>query len=354
YDAAGRVIRRTVTRISRTPDTWHHTWDAHDRLTKTVTPDGTVWTYLYDPFGRRIAKHRHHTGGRLAETVRFTWHDTTLIEEHHTTHDSTGPDTVTTWDHTGLHPLTQTTRRMDGDAGAGDDLAKADQGEIDHRFAAIVTDLVGTPTHLTDPDTGHTTSLVTTLWGHTPGTAPTPLRFPGQYADPETGWHYNLHRHYDPTPARYTTPPPLAPAPAPNPHTYPHNPTTWTDPLGLSAYQPSSQPEKNKVLPSRSAAFREAKRDLGIPTGQQPNEIRKIPMEDRSGRKLKNPDGTIVQTREYVFERKRGDRVIIQDHSAGHRFGEGGVGDQGPHFNVRPFDNPRTGKVPGTAQHYEY
>ncbi|MCE7082156.1 DUF6531 domain-containing protein, partial [Streptomyces sp. ST2-7A] len=42
YDAAGRVIRRTVTRISRTPDTWHHTWDAHDRLTKTVTPDGTV------------------------------------------------------------------------------------------------------------------------------------------------------------------------------------------------------------------------------------------------------------------------------------------------------------------------
>ncbi|MBB0246595.1 type IV secretion protein Rhs, partial [Streptomyces alkaliphilus] len=190
YDAAGRVIRRTVTRISRTPDVWHYTWDAHDRLTKTVTPDGTVWTYTYDAFGRRIAKHRHHPDGRIAETVRFTWHDTTLVEEHHTVHEGAAPVTVTTWDHTGLHPLTQTTRSFPGDA---------DQDEIDRRFAAIVTDLVGTPTHLTNSDTDELTPLTTTLWGHSPGVAPTPLRFPGQYADEETGWHYNLHRHYDPT-----------------------------------------------------------------------------------------------------------------------------------------------------------
>ncbi|MQS10036.1 type IV secretion protein Rhs, partial [Streptomyces sp. IF17] len=148
YDAAGRVIRRTVTRISRTPDVWHYSWDAHDRLTRTVTPDGTVWSYTYDPFGRRVAKHRHHPDGRIAETVRFTWHDTTLIEEHHAVYEGAAPVTVTTWDHTGLHPLTQTTRTTAGDA---------DQSEINRRFAAIVTDLVGAPTHLTDPDTGHTT-----------------------------------------------------------------------------------------------------------------------------------------------------------------------------------------------------
>ncbi|WP_143622431.1 DUF6531 domain-containing protein, partial [Streptomyces alkaliphilus] len=112
YDAAGRVIRRTVTRLSHTPDTWHYTWDAHDRLTRTVTPDGTVWSYVYDPFGRRVAKHRHHPDGTIAETVRFTWHDTTLIEEHHTTSGGPGTATVTTWDHTGLHPLTQTTTSL--------------------------------------------------------------------------------------------------------------------------------------------------------------------------------------------------------------------------------------------------
>ncbi|MFD8463152.1 RHS repeat-associated core domain-containing protein [Streptomyces antimycoticus] len=60
-----------------------------------------------------------------------------------------------------------------------------------------------------------------------------PLRFPGQYADPETGLHYNLFRYYDPETARYLTPDPLGLAPADNPHTYVVNPLTWADPLGL-------------------------------------------------------------------------------------------------------------------------
>ncbi|AWW35381.1 type IV secretion protein Rhs [Streptomyces cadmiisoli] len=79
-----------------------------------------------------------------------------------------------------------------------------------------------------------------------------------------------------------------------------------------------------------------------------------VPMTNRKGENILNPDGTRVMTREYVFTRGGGDRVIIQDHSYGHYYGEGGVGDQGAHFNVRPYSNPRTGKVPGTAQHYEY
>jgi hypothetical protein len=59
-------------------------------------------------------------------------------------------------------------------------------------------------------------------------------------------------------------------------------------------------------------------------------------------------------TREYVFTRPDNSQVIIQDHSAGHRFGQGGVGDQGPHFNVRPPENTRTGRVPGTSEHYPF
>lgn len=31
----------------------------------------------------------------------------------------------------------------------------------------------------------------------------------GQWFQLETGWHYNWHRHYDPTTGRYTTPDPL-------------------------------------------------------------------------------------------------------------------------------------------------
>ncbi|MER5848703.1 RHS repeat-associated core domain-containing protein [Streptomyces sp. NPDC002012] len=51
--------------------------------------------------------------------------------------------------------------------------------------------------------TWHTRS---TLWGTTVWTATsstyTPLRFPGQYFDSETGLHYDYFRHYDPESGR--------------------------------------------------------------------------------------------------------------------------------------------------------
>ena len=40
---------------------------------------------------------------------------------------------------------------------------------------------------------------------------------------------------------------------------------------------------------------------------------------------------------------------MIQDHSAGHA-----KGNQESHFNVRPESNTRTGKVPGTKEHYPF
>ncbi|MFF0423985.1 RHS repeat-associated core domain-containing protein [Streptomyces sp. NPDC004520] len=76
------------------------------------------------------------------------------------------------------------------------------------------------------------------LWGTTTwnrdATAYTPLRFPGQYFDPESGLHYNYFRYYDPELSRYLSQDPLGLTPAPNPATYVHNPHRWSDPLGLS------------------------------------------------------------------------------------------------------------------------
>ena len=58
-------------------------------------------------------------------------------------------------------------------------------------------------------------------------------------------------------------------------------------------------------------------------------------------------------TRELTY--KLGNKeIIIQDHSLGHDFGEGGTGDQPPHHNVRPIENPRTGKVEGMDDHYYF
>lgn len=228
HDDAGRLTLRQKTRLSKKPDTWRYTWNAEDHLVSVTTPDGTVWRYLYDPFGRRTAKQRLAADGEsVLEQTDFTWDGPTLVEQTTTTPDLPHPVTLT-WGHDGLRPVAQTERITEATT----------QREIDTRFFAIVTDLVGTPTELVDDSGTIAWRSRSTLWGTTTwaadSTAYTPLRFPGQYFDPETGHHYNFHRYYDPDSARYLSPDPLGLAPALNPATYVHNPHTWTDPLGLA------------------------------------------------------------------------------------------------------------------------
>ncbi|MET9991108.1 RHS repeat-associated core domain-containing protein [Streptomyces mutabilis] len=229
HDALGRTTVRRKSRLSRKPDVWRYEWDVEDRLTAVTTPDGSRWRYTYDPLGRRTAKLRLDTEGRtVLERTVFTWDGNTLCEQTTELGDA-GTRTTLTWDHDGLSPLSQAERHWAADA---------PQESIDERFFAIVTDLVGTPTELISPDGQIAWRTRSTLWGTTvwnrDATAYTPLRFPGQYHDPETGLHYNHHRHYDPETARYTSPDPLGLLPAPNPVTYVHNPQTWSDPLGLA------------------------------------------------------------------------------------------------------------------------
>ncbi|MFE9334929.1 putative T7SS-secreted protein [Streptomyces sp. NPDC006925] len=220
HDAGGRVVCRQKKNLSRRPDTWRYEWDAEDRLTRVTTPDGAVWNYAYDPLGRRTAKSSD------AERVDFTWDGPTLIEQ--TTTGPTSHPVTLTWNHQGLHPISQTERITD----------ETSQREIDSRFFAIVTDLIGTPTALLTESGATAWHTRSTLWGtttwNTDATAYTPLRFPGQYFDPESGLHYNYFRHYDPETARYLSPDPLGLAPAPNPVAYVVNPHELVDPLGLS------------------------------------------------------------------------------------------------------------------------
>ncbi|MFC0433846.1 RHS repeat-associated core domain-containing protein [Kutzneria buriramensis] len=199
HDAQGRLVTRR-----RGADTWRYTWDALDRMTGVTTPAGTTWTYRYDPLGRRIAKEGPD------ERVEFVWDGTVLVEQ--TRIDATGRR-VTTWHH---HP---------------DDDRPVIQQEQDRSYT-IVADHIGSPTRLVD-ENGLAWQATTTLWGAGPQ-GPTPLRFPGQYRDDETGLHYNVFRYYDPTTGRYLSQDPLGLEPAPNPAAYVANPLAATDPLGLT------------------------------------------------------------------------------------------------------------------------
>ncbi|MEC4020003.1 putative T7SS-secreted protein [Streptomyces sp. H27-D2] len=234
HDAAGRLIRKARKLLNGQTRTWTYTWNAENRLTKATTPHGEEWTYTYDPLGRRISKISPD-----GTPLTFTWDGTRLAEQF------TSDGTATTWDYMpGTHrPISQSTRQTleAGRETAHSIRALADttpQSEYDARFHAIITDLVGTPIELVTSDGTLASQPRTTLWG-TPLPAPAggvdcPLRFPGQYADPETGLNYNYFRHYDPEIARYTTPDPLGLVPAPNAVAYVRNPHTWTDHLGLA------------------------------------------------------------------------------------------------------------------------
>ncbi|MEU4805571.1 RHS repeat-associated core domain-containing protein [Actinosynnema sp. NPDC023587] len=216
YDAEGRVVRREVARPGGRVDTWRFGWDAEDRLVWTDTPGGR-WRYGYDALGRRVWKHRVAPDGSVLERVDFTWDGAVVAEQ---VRDGVAA-LVWDWEPGGHRAVGQTRRTAAG-------------GQwVDQRFQAIVTDLVGTPTELVDPDGALDWHQDTTLWGGAPNPGGTPLRFPGQYHDDETGLYYNVHRYYDPLVGRYATHDPLGLAPSANTRAYAGNPMSSTDPLGL-------------------------------------------------------------------------------------------------------------------------
>ncbi|MBT2492424.1 DNA/RNA non-specific endonuclease [Streptomyces sp. ISL-96] len=220
YDAQGRLVERRTTTLSGKTLIWSFTWDAEDRLTHVRAPGDTHWRYLYDALGRRIAKQRLDHEGHIEESTTYCWDGGQLVEQQ-----NNGVTLV--WDYLGLQPLAQRESKAD-----------EAQEETDRRFFAIVTDLAGAPSELIGPDGTPTWRGRSTAWGatqsHRHATAYTPLRYPGQYFDPETGLHYNVNRYYDPDLGRYTSPDPLGLAPAVNHYTYVPNPFTLADPLGLA------------------------------------------------------------------------------------------------------------------------
>ncbi|OUB84770.1 type IV secretion protein Rhs [Bacillus thuringiensis serovar medellin] len=78
-----------------------------------------------------------------------------------------------------------------------------------------------------------------------------------------------------------------------------------------------------------------------------------VPLTDSNGKRVLNDNKQPIITREFTYEVK-GQKIIIQDYSEGHKFGEGGIGDQSPHHNVRPEYNTRTGQVDRMEDHYYF
>ncbi|MCU1727097.1 HNH/endonuclease VII fold putative polymorphic toxin [Pseudomonas sp. 7P_10.2_Bac1] len=354
YDAYGNLSqerRGAGQRITR-----EYRYDSQQRLTGITLPDGSRVTYRYDAFGRRIAK---DYGGI---TTQYLWQGERLIAE---SAQQKGLRGISHYSSYLYEPGTfKPLALLQGEG----DAAQVYHYQLDH---------LGTPQELTD----HRGQIVWSAHYRAYGNVlkfdkseiTNPLRFQGQYYDEESGLHYNRHRYYNPNTGRYLTPDPIKLAGGLNSYQYVPNPTGWVDPLGLSSCPggdntPACE-RPNELIPpevSRNGAFKQAKLEAGIPRTQQPDSIydpltaetgqyKYVRMTSKNNESILNNEGKPILTREYQFTRADGSIIVIQDHSAGHRFSApGNAGDQPAHLNLRPIENTRNGKVDGARDHYYF
>ena len=300
------------------------TWDAAHQLVRTDVARGPdelaneqSFSYAYDALGRRVVK------TDAFATTHFAWDGDGMALEQRG-----GKETWHLYHPKSFVPL-----------------AQVHDGVVHH----LHTDHLGTPLEASN-DGGEISWRVTyRAWGSVVleevAETQQKVRLQGQYIDTETGLHYNRFRYYDPAIGRFVSQDPMGLRGGRHGFLIAPNIVNWIDPFGLTATCPCG----------RRGAFREAKRDARIPQSQRPDSVTKVPMTNRAGKMQLGADFKPIMTREYLFTRPDGDKIIIQDHSAGHQFGdEDEAGDQCAHFNVRPPENTRNGSVSGTKEHYPW
>ena len=177
--------------------------------------------------GRRTRK-TVTTGHGISET-RFLWQGYRLLQEQH----QGGQCSTYIYDpNEAWSPLARV-----------DHLREDKGGEI-YWFSS---DLNGAPLEVTDEEgrlrwsghygsfgeVRHQTDGFTRLAQDT-ALAHQPLRYAGQYADSETGLHYNLFRYYDPQTGRFIVQDPIGLSGGWNLYQYAPNPLGWIDALGLT------------------------------------------------------------------------------------------------------------------------
>ena len=239
YDDLGNLIHRELPN----GEVQNYFYDLHDQLVKAeiFKKDGTkeTWSYTYDALGRRIGKGRlkneevsetsfpHDLSGNdLENQTRFVWDGSHLLQEIHPdgryTYIYTDPDSY--------EPLAQ----------VRDWTTEDDENRQQTRY--FHCDQIGIPREMTDKDGNLLWFGNYTGWGRlkeetrVTDTAYQPFRLQNQYADRETGLHYNFFRYYEPDAGRFVNQDPIGLYGGDNFYQFAPNIQLWLDVLGLCRY----------------------------------------------------------------------------------------------------------------------
>jgi RHS repeat-associated protein len=249
WDAEGRLLEKRAARSSGEEGVTRYRWTAAGRLGSVELPDGTVASFEYDPFGRRVSKRlwRFEADGArtLLKSTRFVWDGCALVHEitriARLEGDPIVEERTYVFDQGSTIPLAHRDARTDGPA------------RTVSPWWHYLNDDSGAPEALIGPDGRVVCELSRTPWGA--ATVPegaatsTPIRFRGQYADDETGLSYNRHRYYDPKVGRYISADPIGIKGGLNIFAYAGNcPTSAIDADGLMYSVIKGPPPKREVI----------------------------------------------------------------------------------------------------------
>ena len=226
YDDLGNLIHRELA----DGEVQNYFYDLHDQLVKAeiFKKDGSkeTWAYSYDALGRRIGKGRlkdKEVSDDLENQTRFVWDGSHLLQEI----QPDGRYTYIYTDQDSYEPLAQIRNRTNR------------EGESKQEINYFHCDQIGIPREMTDKDSNLLWFGNYTGWGRlkeetkVTDSAYQPFRLQNQYADRETGLHYNFFRYYEPDAGRFVNQDPIGLEGGKNFYSYSSNTTKWIDILGL-------------------------------------------------------------------------------------------------------------------------
>ena len=239
YDDFGNLIHRELA----DGEVQNYFYDLHDQLVKAeiFKKDGTkeTWAYSYDALGRRIGKGRlkdKEVSDDLENPTRFVWDGSHLLQEVY----SDGRYTYIYADQDSYEPLAQVHNWTTED------------GENRQETNYFHCDQIGIPREMTDKDGNLLWFGNYTGWGRlkeenkVTDSAYQPFRLQNQYADRETGLHYNFFRYYEPDAGRFVNQDPIGLWGGDNLYQFALNTQKWIDSLGLSKCDPCGE-DKDKL-----------------------------------------------------------------------------------------------------------
>ncbi|MDO4727415.1 MAG: RHS repeat-associated core domain-containing protein [Bacteroidota bacterium] len=225
YDKEGKLIHKSLTKLHRESNAqkwslgaWQYAWDAKGMLKAVQRPDGSVITFKYDAFGRRISKSYHR------REFLYIWDKNVPL--HEVQKEELCEDNVITWIFEGFTP---TAKLINGKA------------------YSIISDHIGTPILAVDTNGVKVWERELDIYGRVRKEFTSddvvnrrsgfmPFLYAGQYYDRETDLAYNRFRYYSPDTGAYISQDPIGlVGNNPTIYGYVFDGNTEVDVLGLNA-----------------------------------------------------------------------------------------------------------------------